>query len=81
MLPLALSQAIEMPAGAQILHVGVQMEQIVCIWALVDENAPMEERSFAVVGTGHPVPENTAHVGSVLMHGGAFVWHVFEHEG
>jgi hypothetical protein len=70
-------QAVNMPAGAQIVHVDAQGDDL-CMWAIVDANAEREERRFTIVGTGHIVPRNGVHVGSALMRGGSFVWHVFE---
>lgn len=67
---------IEMPRGAQILHVGNQNETI-CIWARVDLDAAMEARKFAVCGTGSPCPAYS-HIGTVLLEGGGYVFHVFD---
>ena len=56
-----------------------------CLWALVNPDAPMETRTFRVVGTGHDIPPDGAdylwyHVGTFQMHGGYFVGHLFEQE-
>ena len=79
--PLAFTgvQEIEMPKGAQVIHVGVQAETI-CLWAIVDPARPVERRSFAILATGQPDfdPAIVQHLGSVIMTGGALVWHVFE---
>lgn len=69
-----------MPKGAKVLEVATQVGEPT-IWALVDPNADMVKRQFAVVGTGHPTdgldPEqylgtchNVANLGLVM--------HVFE---
>ncbi len=69
---------IEVPCGAKILSVACQCDQI-CMWALVDPEAEKELRLFAVYGTGHKVPDNPGtFIGTVLMHGGSLVFHVFE---
>ena len=72
-------QEIEMPKGAQVIHVGVQSE-VICIWAIVDPAQPTERRSFAILATGQPDfdPKIVHHLGSVIMTGGALVRHVFE---
>jgi hypothetical protein len=72
-------QTVEMPYGAQILHVGVQRNQI-CIWAILESVKPMMvTRSFVIHGTGHPVDDTgLEHIGTVLMDDGALVWHIFE---
>lgn len=68
-----------MPRGATVLHVDVQ-DGVPCLRALVDPGQPGEARPFAICGTGHPAPDETegSHVGTFLIDGGAFVFHVFE---
>lgn len=74
-------QVVEMPDGARPLHVAVQGGSI-ALWALVDPKQPKTMRGFYLHGTGHPIGQEVgAHVGSVLMQGGALVWHVFEKAG
>lgn len=70
------SSEISMPKGAEILHIDVQRETP-CLWARVDTDCEHETRTFAIVGTGHPCPSG-CHIGSFLMRGGDFVFHVFE---
>jgi hypothetical protein len=67
---------LELPIGAQVVHVSMQHGQL-CLWALVDPDAAAERREFVMCGTGHPVPENATHVQSFLMDDGEFVWHIF----
>lgn len=78
-LSVADDQPVSMPRGAQILSVQMQGAQL-CMWALVDPEAPKEVRRFRIVGTGHQFDEAPAHVhrGTFQMHGGALVFHVFE---
>lgn len=64
-----------MPTKAVIRHVAQQGYQP-CIWAEVDTDAPLVERSFRVFGTGHAIPDGFAFVGTAFD--GPFVWHVFE---
>jgi hypothetical protein len=71
---------VEMPEGAQIVHVDMQGDTPQ-MWAVVDPALPTEERWFRLVGTGHEIPECSGrrkHVGSFLTRGGAFVFHLFE---
>lgn len=74
-------QEIEMPEGAEILHVGQQFpgSWTLEVWALVDPNAPRVARGFVIHGTGHPVMDGGTHVGSIITAGGQLVWHVFDH--
>ncbi len=71
-------QMIEMPKGAAILTVQAQQE-IPCIWAEVDPDAPPVKRCFTTYGTGHRVEEIKArsYVGTYQLKGGALVFHVF----
>jgi hypothetical protein len=70
---------IAMPSGAQVLTVQVQAG-IPQIWAVVDPKAPIVERRFQVVGTGHPFEMKPSHkyLGTFQMHQGLFVYHLFE---
>lgn len=69
---------IEMPVGAEILHVAEQNGQM-CLWALVDPHALSEGRRFMVIGTGHEIVEPVLrHIGTALMFGGSLVFHAFE---
>lgn len=72
-------QQLKIPKGSQILAVQVQRGDLV-LWAIVDTEAPMEERGIVIVGTGHPFPNVgiARHIGTVQMMDGALIWHVFE---
>ena len=70
--------SIAMPSGAEIIQVADQ-RGAGAMWAIVDTEAPVERRGFAVRGTGHPLRGNEGrHLGTFQQHGGALVWHVFE---
>lgn len=78
--PLALVdiQSVEMPAGAKLLDVQLQRD-LLCLWALCDEQAPIETRSIAIIGTGNPVPElPMIHIATFQLAGGDLVFHAFE---
>lgn len=90
-LPVDRNVTLAMPSGAEIIHVGCQVEpDVVYLWAVVDKHTPdsiqeaeqgFGDRSFTVVGTGHPMPPDfTAgdHVGTAIWNHGQLVWHVFE---
>jgi len=70
--------AVKMPAGAQVLSVQVQKE-VVCLWAIVNPDNPMEDRRFRIYGTGNPCfsPANRF-VGTFQIYGGELVFHLFE---
>ena len=68
---------IKMPEGAKVIRVGTQKSFHICLWVLVDPEAPKVSRMFYVVGTGHPIPKLylTLYLGTVFD--GPYVWHVF----
>lgn len=72
---------VEIPEGARVLSAGVQREQQIVIWAMVDPEAPKVRRLFTVYGTGREIPaygRNASFVGTVFI--GPFVFHVFDQE-
>jgi len=78
-LPMRDEFTIEMPRGARLLCVQTQGNQP-CVWALVNEEAEMETRRFAMRGTGHDASGLTAeadYVGTFQLHGGTLVFHLF----
>lgn len=75
-------QTITLPKGARILSVAEQGGVLYC-WALVDrDELGRDDRRIAIIGTDHDaqvIGDATARfIGTVLMHAGALVWHVFE---
>ena len=71
--------SLDMPEGAEILDVERQ-DVDPCIWALVNTDAPLKPRRFAWYGTGHRASgiAKADHIGTVLLHGGRLVFHLFE---
>lgn len=73
-------QTFLMPIGANILTVQVQNGNPF-VWAMVDTEAPTEEVSIRVHGTGHPISDrsNLEYIGTFQsMYGGHLVFHVFK---
>jgi len=75
---------VDMPIGAELLSVQAdqagQLDRLTA-WAMVDSNAGIERRVFAMLGTGRPITAEIRkrdHVATVQH--GQFVWHVFEVE-
>ena len=70
-------QSLQMPIGAGILHVAIDPQGDLALWALVDTSQPSQTRRFAVFGTGNPVDGPLEqHIGTVVI--GRGVWHIFE---
>jgi hypothetical protein len=71
------SQTARIPEGAQILDTQMQ-NGTPCIWALVDPDAVLRDRTVYVFGTGHHVPsEPLQHIGTFQIMGGNLVFHAF----
>jgi hypothetical protein len=71
---------VRLPRNADILHIGEQQFGELCVWALVDPDAPPTvERYFRVFGTGHAVPDDVEldHLTTIISANG-LVWHIFE---
>lgn len=68
-----------MPMNARLLHVHAQGDSI-CLWAVVDPEAPLESRNFLALPTGREFTPRAGwtYCGTVHMHGGALVFHLFE---
>ena len=72
-------QQVSMPIGAQILCVQEQND-VLTLWARVDDSQNKEARQICVYGTGHEVNEyDLAYIGTVQDFSG-LVWHVFENK-
>ena len=81
--PVALedSFSVSMPGGAKILALQLQRGRPQ-MWVLLNPEAPPEQRTFRIVGTGHRYSARLfgtwQYLGTFQMQDGAFVWHVFE---
>jgi len=70
-------QAIIMPKNAAILSIQFQ-DGSLCMWALVNPEAPNESRTFAVIGTGHDFPHDVDWTYLATVQDGSYIWHIFE---
>jgi hypothetical protein len=70
---------VEMPKGARVLSVQAQDNEIF-LWAEVTPTEKDVTRYFDVFPTGAPLPERPGQIylGTVLLHGGKLVFHVYE---
>lgn len=70
---------IRMPKCSMVLDVQLQ-NGIPCLWALCATDSPLEDRTFFLYGTGHPIEEeDISYVGTFQIHDGALVFHLFEY--
>ncbi len=75
-LPLQDVVTLSMPAGAEVLSVGLQGGNIT-LWAMVHPTSPQMDRVFYLYGTGNPISGGEGRfIGTVQMN--YFIWHVFE---
>lgn len=76
------SQNLILPIGAKILSVGTtdQDSTDIFMWvAVASQPTGYETRRIRMVGTGQGYDmANLSFIGTVIMAGGRFVWHVFE---
>ena len=74
------AQIISMPRGAEI--VAVQMQGIYpFMWAVVDDEAPAEDRRFYVAATGEAIPDDSRYLDTFYMRTAVdtpLVWHLLE---
>jgi hypothetical protein len=84
--PLALltDQMITMPAGAEILCVKRRQlpsrDEQIDLWAVVDPQAPLENRNIIIEGTGQALPSGGVllYLDTVLIRQDTQVYHIFE---
>lgn len=68
-----------MPEGSTLVHVQAPAGSFVTVevWFAVDDEKPLEDRRFEIVGTGHPIMDDLEYRGTTTAEGG-LVWHVYE---
>lgn len=70
---------LSLPKNAAVLSVQVQgTNRNPQLWALVDTEAPLEDRYYRWFGTGHEIPLGMDWVFIATVQTGPFVFHLFE---
>ena len=69
---------LNMPQGSNVVAFDIQGDSF-CIWAIVNTDNPIVERTFTIVGTGWELKGNECYIGMVQQNG--FVWHCLELKG
>lgn len=70
---------IEMPSGSKVISAGLDPQEDLCIWAIVNPENELESRKFTIVGTGWPMGhelDNWKFIDTVKQ--GPYMWHVWE---
>ena len=77
-LEIADEQNLMMPECAEILTAQMQGGTL-CLWALVNPDAPKQRRIIEILGTGNPAPDTERkYISTAQIAGGLLIWHVFE---
>jgi len=69
------TQIVAMPAGANVLSVGVQRSRL-CVWAEIDEKNAEKPIYFYIAFTGCEVPDRSKFIGTCQL--GSYVLHIYE---
>lgn len=71
-------QEIMVPEGAEMLSAREQSDHI-CVWYRCDPSRRLRPRKLAIVGTGHPAPDESGRfLGTASLHSGQLMFHIFE---
>jgi hypothetical protein len=68
-------ELIDIPEKGEILHVGIQNENI-CLWIKVNTENKKEERAFILRGTDKELKVEEEYIGTVMDN--SYVFHIFE---
>jgi hypothetical protein len=72
------TETIKAPEGAEFLHVGIiERTGEPCLWVRVNPEAPETTYMVDLVPTGGDVDPDFVYVGTFMVEGGLFVFHVF----
>lgn len=64
-LHLVSKQMIDVPEGAEVVHVGEQ-GKLFCVWLQVDPEAAKVQKTVYCLGTGEDIPGNAEHIGTIV---------------
>lgn len=68
-------EPLHLPVGATVIHAGQDPEGAVCVWAIVNTNAPLERRAVKIVDTGQMIDPKWQHL--LTRNIGPYVEHAF----
>lgn len=70
---------VQLPKGAELLTVQMQGPTL-CLWALVDPQAPLVPFQIRTAGTGHPLTDEATratYLGTFQLAAGQLIFHAF----
>lgn len=70
------STALALPVDARVVRFAPQHGALQ-LWVEQRVDAPPDNRTFHVVGTGHQVPDDARYIAS--CEDGQYIWHLYEH--
>ena len=82
-IPIVDVSTVDLPIGSQILSAVEQAETIVMYAIVNTEITDTQKVTIRIIGTGNPIEESMSEfkfIGTVNMHKGLFIWHVFVKE-
>lgn len=81
--PLSINrQILSLPKNAQLLSVGLDPQEKLCLWANVDPSeTEIDALDIIVLGTGHEVPKGIWRFIGTVKHMEKFMWHIFVRQG
>ncbi len=68
-------QTIKIPVESRFLHIGLDREDVRCLWFAVDPASDMIVMEIIMVGTGNDLPHVGDFIGTIIQDG--YVWHYF----
>lgn len=78
-----ITRTFEIPEGAKLVHVAPEVNnpgslgvKVASLWFEVDTDQPLTRRTFTVYGTGHAMPDDGRHAGTICVP--PLVLHVYE---
>lgn len=67
---------LKVPAGAKPLYVGLDADEVACVWMLVETSQMEVDYPFWIFGTGWEIPSLAIKYFGTFKQG-PFIWHVF----
>lgn len=62
---------------SQILKIDIQHDKVQ-MWVIIDDNKPLIKTDFVIKMTGQYIGDNLLPVGTVLLHNGFYILHIFK---
>lgn len=57
---------VQLPADAKLLYVGLDPNNVSCLWALLDPTMPHITRTIQLLDTGTPLPDHARYISTFI---------------